>query len=212
MNEASGIIIDMGKDAAGNLQRQEVSLLQLAQVDMTSIEEYRFENRPAGVYVFRVKNADTDTIEVTDEESGGTVKRGAIVITLDVINCLSLNDPNLNPADQIGTEHREMIFLSDLQKGLGRLKALMNDAGFVSNGPLDEVLNNFKGFEFVANITVSKSKKDPDKEFSNLSKVKPMGEGATPAAPAATTQAAQAGNAAPAAPVTGIPGIAGLGG
>lgn len=173
----NNIVVDVGRDASGSMQQQTINLLQLASIDFSQVEEYRFEARPAGLYHWRVKNAELASREqLAGDGSQNKVNRPVINLELEVVNCFSLVDGSLNPADQIGATHNEGISLADLAKGLGRFKALCVDAGYNAVGDLNSVISGMKGFQFVSAIKTTKSKQDPDRSFSNIDKPRSLAE------------------------------------
>ena len=75
-------------------------------------------------------------------------------------------------------QHYESIFITDLQRDLGKAKAIMTDAGYEGEGPLQELLDGFVGHKMVAGIRHSKNKNDPESPYVNLDlkKIGPVGE------------------------------------
>ena len=150
---------------------EEVSLADIAEIDLGEVEEVTgFETLPAGVYEFRVKGSELTTIDTKDGP------RGAIVNELEVINVLNLvGATEADPESLIGKTHRETFFLSNLEEGVGRQKALMARSGFAEAGKLTDLLDQFTGHTFVAALKTRKDKNDPDIVRANidLKKVQP---------------------------------------
>ena len=143
---------------------EEVSLADIAEIDVGDVAEVTgFETLPAGVYEFQVKNSELTTIDTKDGS------RGAIINELEVINVLNLVNANgTDPESLVGKTHRETFFLSNLEEGIGRQKALMARSGFAEAGKLTDLLDQFTGHTFIAALKTRKDKNDPDRVFANL--------------------------------------------
>ena len=150
---------------------EEVSLADIAEIDLGEVEEVTgFATIPAGVYEFRVQSAELTTIDTKDGP------RGAIANELEIINVLNLvGASEVDPESLIGRTHRETFFLSNLEEGVGRQKALMARSGFAESGKLTDLLDQFTGHTFIAAVKTRKDKNDPDRIFANidLKKVQP---------------------------------------
>ena len=167
-------------------EEQIVSLADIAGVDMTAIQEYEggFDPQPKGVYTFEVKDCALKTVETRKGD------RGVIALETEITAVHAITDPDVNPEDQVGKKYVETIFISDLAKGLGNLKAIMSNGGFVGSGKLAEMMDAFCGHSFVSPIKHRKDKDDADKIYDNFD-VKKI----TPVSPplAANAQPAVAG-------------------
>lgn len=152
----------------------EVSLADIAGIDMTSVEAFEggFEPTPKGVYLFDVKDAGLDTITVDG------VDKAVIYFETEIAECYALVDDSIEPESMVGWKHRETVFISDLKKSVGQAKAIMQNAGFSGSGTLEEMLDAFCGSQFVAPIKHRKDKNDTDKIYSNIvvSKITPPPE------------------------------------
>jgi hypothetical protein len=160
----------MSEDTVVKIGDEDVSLADIAGVDMSQVEEFRFENTPKGIYQWVCKNAEV-------------VKLGnkpAIRYELEASNVIALSDDSLDPDKYVGHKHNEAIFITDLEKDIGRAKAFMIDAGFEGSGTLQELLDQFVGHEFISAIGHRKDKNDTDKVYANIDygKVKPLEEAA----------------------------------
>lgn len=185
MSEAENITFN------NNGEDVEMPLADIANIDMSQVEEVRFEHRPAGMYHMKVIGAEIKAL-------GKETPKPAAVIECEVQNCFSTVDGS-DPSLQIGKSHRETFFMSD-GDGIGRLKAFLTDSGFQGQGTMQAVLDAFHGHEFDAVIKHKKDKNDTDRVYANFAagKVKPHLQETAPA-PAAGglnlgggTQAAQA--------------------
>ena len=139
---------------------QEVSLAEIAGIDMNNVEAFEggFEPTPKGIFRFECKDAGLDTI----------IDKAVIYFECEIAECYALVDDEKNADDMIGWTHRETIFISDLAKSVGQAKAIMQNAGFTGSGTLEEMLDAFCGSHFVAPIRHRKDKNDTDKIYSNL--------------------------------------------
>ncbi len=167
---------------------QIVSLADIAGVDMTAIQEYEggFDPQPKGVYTFEVKDCEIKTIETRKGD------RAVITIETEITAVHAIIDPDVNPEEQLGKTYVETIFISDLAKGLGSLKAIMSNGGFVGSGKLQEMMDAFCGHCFISPIKHRKDKDDADKIYDNFD-VKKI----TPVPATVATQPAQPATAAP---------------
>jgi len=153
-------VVAIGTEASNDLQQ--VNMLDLANIDLTNVEEFRFSNRQAGLYDWEIKKA-----EIVQVEAKG-IARAAVVFELEVLNCLTLVDKNADPAEQIGEQHRETFFIIDPKKSIGQVVAFIHDIGHLGQGPLTAVLNDVQGLRFRAAIRQTKDKNDTSKVYSNL--------------------------------------------
>jgi len=154
----------------------------LLSVSFDDVEEYRFENRPAGVYEFRVKE---DGIGSQETKNG---VKAIIFFNLEVINCEALVDKQLDPASQIGEFHRETVFITDPVKDFGRAKALITDASLevTAGQPVPAQLLELTDQTFRGAIKHTKDQEDKTKVYANLN---PQTLKALNTATAATTAA-----------------------
>lgn len=177
----------------------QVSLTDLAGIDMAEVEPYRGgEVTPEGVYEWRGKSAEIDTMEINDKDSDtGRAVRPVITFCSEALAVRSVKDRSIDPDSLVGVEHYERFFIRDLRKDLGRVTAFLGDSGMTGEGSLQDMLERFTGHEFIAAVKHRKDKNDPDRRYANLDMktVAPIGAGAPhrPAAPSAP--------AAPAKPV-----------
>lgn len=152
-----------------NVGDAQISLEELAGVDMSGVEEYRFSIVPVGVYTFKGVEAALTAIDTNEG------KKAVVQFTAEITSVLSTTDANADGL--IGKKHTESFFLSkDLQKGLGAAKAFMTDIGMTGNGTLNELLQQFTGHEFGAAIKHRKDKNDPDRIYAGMNKMQTMDE------------------------------------
>jgi len=151
----------------------EVSLADLAGVDMSDVQEVRSSVIPAGKFHFRIKDSEMKAVESTNKEDpqGAKINKPVIRFELEAQNCFSLVDDTLDPEDHINDKHYETFWINDLKKDLGRVKAFLVDIGIDGNKPLNDLLAEAHGMEFVGDITHSKKKDNPDEFWVNLKNI-----------------------------------------
>ena len=151
---------------------EEISLMYIAGVVMGDIEEYRLTVMPAGKFLFRVLDCKLEAREVTDKDDpmGAKIKKPAVNFELEVQNCFALVNEKLDTAATIGSKHFHNIWITDGQKDLGRVKAMLADIGVTGVGKLTDLLAQAQGIEFVADITNTPDKNNPDTIWANLKK------------------------------------------
>lgn len=163
----------MNNETAVILNDQEFSLADLAGIDMNEVEaNYGPENLPPCVVELRVIDAKLEAVKT---KGGDGPTKAAVRIETEVVNALSVVDPNIPLESLIGRKHYETYYLTDLAKDLGRVKALLVDSGFQGTGSLTDMLNQFVGHQFICAINNRKDKNDSDIVYANinLKKVKP---------------------------------------
>lgn len=150
-----------------NGETQNVSLADIAGLDMTEIAEFRGGGvTPAGIFEWRIAGAALDTI--TYQKDGEDVTKPIVDFELEALACRRCKDPAIDVDNLAGTKHYERIFISDLVKDLGRVKAFMQDIGCEGSGSLQDLLDGTIGREFVAAISHRKDKNDPDRVYANI--------------------------------------------
>ena len=142
---------------------EEDLLSQLEEVDLSEVEEVRQTVLPVGTYIFRINDMRPQVFG----------EYPVIVKELQVESVVTLRDPNLDEEKYVGATHMDSVFLTDMDEGLGRVKAFLKDIGAASEGPILELMDAAVGKTFIANVKHTKSKKDPDTVFVNLNKVRP---------------------------------------
>lgn len=143
-----------------NSQEVEVSLADLAGLDMSAVEAVAggFELTPKGAYVFKV--LDAKLAEFADYP--------VITFELEIIECLALASDDKTPEGMVGVKHDETIFIIDVQKSVGQAKFLMTEAGYRATGTLQELLDGFCGTKFSAKVKHKAKKNDPETIYANI--------------------------------------------
>lgn len=150
---------------AGVAEDQEFSLADLSDLDVSEIEEIRFEQLPAGIYTFRGANADLGEGTNRDDE-----KIFYFEGNFEVVEVKQLLESGVDPESIVGKTHRERrtIERTEPETGIGRIRAFVSDAGLDSRGKLGEVVKRLVGHEFAAKIVKRKNKDDPSIEYANI--------------------------------------------
>lgn len=150
------------------LEGEGFSLAELADIDVSDIDEVRFEGLPGGTYDFEVENADFA------EDAKDGEKRYKIEFDFKIIECLSSIEPNVDREKLAGRKHTERFFIypkkpkDDTEKTIGRVRAMVTDMGLNSAGKLGDIVRNAKGHTFRAKIVKQKDKNDPSVEYARL--------------------------------------------
>lgn len=155
-------------NVTNNDQEVEVSLADLAGIDMDSVEavEGGFEVTPKGAYVF----------QVTDAKLAEIAEYAVVQFTVKVVECMAVASDDKTPESMVDVEHEENIFIIDVQKSIGQAKFFMQAAGHNATGTLNQLLDGFCGTKFAAKIKHKAKKNDPDTIYANIDmkSVKPV--------------------------------------
>ena len=148
---------------------EEFSLAALADLDVSEISEVRFENLPAGSYVFEVVESGLNETE----KDGETMFYAGF--DLKVVECKTCLDPDVGRDSLAGKQHHHRQNIdphpskSDVaMAAVGRIRAFISDIGMESSGTLGDIVVNAKGHTFPANIKHTPAKNDPDTVYANL--------------------------------------------
>lgn len=141
---------------------EQVSLAEIAGVDMDDVAEVRGSTFAAGAFKFIVDDAKLAVMGKDKDAKAG------IQYKFKCSDVLSLVDSSKDANAIIGKFHVETCFLTDPMEGLGRAKAFMADTGYKGSGKLEEVLDGFKGHEFKCVITNRADKNDKDIIYANI--------------------------------------------
>lgn len=149
----------------------EFSLADLAGVDLSTVEAYRFQVVPPGKYHWRMIEAELTTKEVPldyDDPNSGKVNRPVVHFQLEVQNCLALVDDKLDPANFVGQKHNNDFTIKDMKKDLGKVVAFLEDIGAEGTGTVLDQINAVHGHEFVSDIQHNVNKNNADFPFVNI--------------------------------------------
>lgn len=144
------------------------SLADLADIDVSDIEEVRFTNLPAGSFGFEVGAADLE-----EYEKDG-VRKFRAVFPLKVNEVKAVLEPGIDKESLIGKEHTEKLFIdptkeeAEVHKAIGRIRAFVTDMGLDSKGKLGDIVRNAKGHVFSAKVVQQADKQDPSIKYARL--------------------------------------------
>lgn len=145
-----------------------LSLADLADIDVSEIEEVRFSNLPAGVFGFEVGEADLAEYEKDGE------RRFKAVFPLKVVEVKSVLEANVDKESLVGKTHTESLFINPnetedkVQTAIGRIRAFVTDIGCESKGKLGDIVRNTKGHVFTSKTVKQKDKEDKSIEYTRL--------------------------------------------
>lgn len=144
------------------------SLADLADLDVSDIDEVRYVSIPAGVYDFEMAEADFH------EDSKDGEARYKIEFRLKILEVKSVIEAGVNKEDFVGKEHTERFFIKPaedaekIQAAIGRVRAFITDIGMDSEGKLGDIVRNTKGHTFTAKIIKQKDRNDKSIEYARL--------------------------------------------
>ena len=144
------------------------SLADLADIDLTGIEEVRFESLAKGVYEFEVSEA-----EVKSDAKDGE-PRYKVEVTLKILEMLSSIEPGVDLEAMAGKLHTERFFIypkrseEDAAKAIGRVKAFLADIGASSEGKFGDAVRDAKGTQFRGRIEQKPDRNDPTTTYARL--------------------------------------------
>lgn len=149
---------------------EDFSLAQLADIDVSGVEEVRFELLPQGVYVFEV--VESDMHEGTNKDGD---KRFSAEVSLKIIEVKSILDPGHPDKDAfVGKTQTEKLFINPgdeekkVMEAIGRVKAFVVDAGGEWGSGIISNVQNLKGLTFTGKIVHQTDKLDKSIKYSRL--------------------------------------------
>lgn len=149
---------------------EEFSLADLADIDVSEIQEVRFENLPAGVFDLECTNAELGEMRNKDDE-----KRFTAEFTFKVAAVHAVLESGVDKEALVGKSHTEKLWINPgaepqkVQDSIGRIRAFVSDAGMDSSGKLGDIVRNMKGHTISkGRITTKKDKEDPSVIYSRL--------------------------------------------
>ena len=151
---------------------EQVSLMDIAGIDMSGVEEVRSTTFPAGLFEFKCTEAKLD---VRESKKGD---KAVVAFTLETMNVKTLvsetdnNGKSINPEDLIGRKHVETFWITNPAEDLGRVVAFLNDTGLQATGSLQELLDAMVDHSFQAVMSNKKDKNDSDIVYANLNRTK----------------------------------------
>jgi hypothetical protein len=147
----------------------EFSLADLAGLDVSDIEEIRFETLPAGVYELEVQDAKLN--EGTNKDGD---KRFTAEFSFKVLECKATVKAGVDRETLVGKTHGEKFYIDpskskeDIAKMIGRIRAFITDMGAESAGTLGDVITNTKGHIFTGKVVEQVDKDDKSISYARL--------------------------------------------
>jgi len=140
----------------------ELSLAQLANIDLSEVKEKRFAPLPRLTGVFVVDGEKAPEVAKMGEKAG-------VAFSCKLEEVLSLKEmaDGATPEELLGRVHRETFFLGD-DEAFGYLVAFLNDIGVGGKGKLSELLMASVGKRFQASIGHRKNPNDTDRPYINF--------------------------------------------
>lgn len=144
------------------------SLADLADLDVSDVQEIRFESIPAGVYGFKCVAAElTEGTNRDNEQRFIAEMKFEIVEVKAVVKKLPVGESVDKFLGKVQTE-KFYIVPEKAPEGIGRIRAALTDMGLNSAGKLGEVVAAAVDHTFYAKITEQKDKDDPSRVYSRL--------------------------------------------
>ena len=147
----------------------EYSLADLAEIDVSEIDEVRFENLPPGVYEFEVTEAGLEEKMNKDNE-----KRFLANFAFKILAAKSVLKAGISKEDMVGKTHTERLFINPadtpekVKEAIGRIRAFVSDMGQDSAGKLGDIVANTKGHTFTSKVVEQKDKNDSSIVYARL--------------------------------------------
>ena len=148
------------------------TLADLADLDVSDIEEVRFTNIPAGIFGWEVKEAELKEYE----KDGDTKYKAEIELEIIEVKAVVPTPGEEKPSAEslLGKRHIERLVIDpaappeDTQKAIGRIRAWVSDVGLDSTGKLGDIVKNLKGHTFVSKGTRRPDKNDKSQSWFRL--------------------------------------------
>jgi hypothetical protein len=150
-------------------EMQEFSLADLADLDVSEVEEIRFESLPPGAFGFKVATAQMIEKPNRDGENRFVAEFG-----FEVVEVKAIVRKGIEPESLIGKKHTERLYIvptegpQKLAEGIGRIRAFVADLGLNNEGKLGEIVANAVDHTFYGKIIERTNKDDPSQKFPSL--------------------------------------------
>lgn len=146
------------------------SLADLADIDVTEIEEVRYVAIPIGIYEFEIGKC-----EMMEDTKDGE-RRFKIEIPLVITDVISIMEPlnGKEKDDFLKKQHTERFFIypqkeeKDVLASIGRVRAFVTDVGLPSDGKLGQLVESMTGHTFRGKIVNRPNKDDPTNPYKRL--------------------------------------------
>ena len=146
------------------------SLADLADIDVTEIEEVRYVAIPVGAYEFEIGK-----VEMTEDTKDGE-RRFKIEVPLEITDVISIMEPlkGKEKDDFLKKKHTERFFIypgkeeKDVLAAIGRFRAFVTDVGVDSAGKIGELVERLTEHSFRGKIVNRPNKDDPSNPYKRL--------------------------------------------
>jgi hypothetical protein len=147
-------------DAGGDF-----SLADLAELDVSDIEEIRFESLPAGAYIFKIVEATLGEKPNKDGE-----QRFLAEFKVEIVEVKAVVKKGVEPESLVGKTHVEKFYIvpEKAPEGIGRIRAFLGDIGLNNAGKLGEVVEQSVEHIFPGKIAERPNRDDPSQKFASL--------------------------------------------
>lgn len=149
----------------------EVTLAQVAGIDMDAVEERRQFEFPGGHYGWKIVDGKVGELKNKSHPGG---KCAGIEMEIECVRVHSFaeKDPGVDPNDVIGQKFFHRWFVTEVN-AIGYYKSFLVDAGSAGKTQrkgAEEILKDLAsiGFEFNGKITARPNKDNPDQIYRNL--------------------------------------------
>lgn len=154
----------------------QLSLADLAGVDVSQIEETRFEALPMGAYEFEIVQAEVEESTNRDNEKVFKVTvENKIVNTISILKVPAGEDKSEYMDKQVGRTITERFTINvekpqeDIVKAIGRVKSFFTDVGGTDWGAnLIENVEALVGLTFNGSVTHQSDKDDKTIKYARL--------------------------------------------
>jgi hypothetical protein len=146
----------------------QVSMMDLAGVDMSGIEEVRATTFPAGIFDWEI----TELEEETGENKEG-VKQFKMLVHCQCVNVISVASLGVDPTTIPGQKFTHRITKNietknDLYTFLGMVKAFLGDVGVNTAQSYPDMLASAVGKQFRCVVVHKPNKDDKDSPYANF--------------------------------------------
>ena len=141
------------------------NLADLAGLDISAVEEVRFETLAQGIYEFEIKSTKLDEGDNKEGE-----KRFWAEIELEVKDVKTVLDRGVEKESLIGKKLTEKLYIvpAEWEKGVGRIRAWLADTGLENSGALGVLLEAAVGHIFTGKIVHQHDKDDKSIKYARL--------------------------------------------
>lgn len=165
----------MEEETLFEIEGANLSLADLAGINMDEIAEKRGGAFPSGIFDFEVTAAPLG--EVGDKKKYPAVEAEFKILDVVKLDAAAPGEETPDANSLVGSTYKETIIIGSADN-LGSMKAFVVDTGGKGSGRLVEMLEAWVGCRFRGRIKHRKSKNDEDVKFARLvrNKVKPLAE------------------------------------